>query len=180
VPWHNINLHDGVKMGLYGNPSYVTRKDRRRWTNPKCFRKVFHSSRTLLFHGIHDRCFGWRIRRQRRDRRPRGRICQNISSWLDFVEKGSFPCSTSKRFKVASGSGSTRVLIAREICTCMYSLPMLGVRKSDGVLKHKNYEQESRTRAHKSRKAGRQRISESLSMPQKLQIPLHMPSRPLL
>jgi hypothetical protein len=38
--------------------------------------------------------------------------------------------------------------------------------------------QESRTKAHKSRKTGRQGISESLYLPQKLWIPLHVSSRP--
>jgi hypothetical protein len=54
-----------------------------------------------------------------------------------------------------------------------------GVRKSDGVPEHKNHEWESRTKAHRSQKAGRQGISESLCSPQKLWIPLHVPLCPL-
>jgi hypothetical protein len=84
----------------------------------KVLQKSVHFIRPLLFHGIHDRCFGWRIRRQRRDCRPRGRFYQKISSWMHFDRRG-ITFSTGS----TSGSGSTRVLIACESCMGTYSLP---------------------------------------------------------
>jgi hypothetical protein len=59
-------------------------------------------------------------------------------------------------------------------------MPVGGVRKPAGVPEHESSETGSQARAHESRKVRRQRIFKSLCMPQKLWIPLHVSSRPLI
>ena len=61
----SMNLHDGVKVGFFGNSPYRTRNDHRGWTKPNCFAKVSQSIWLFLIHGLLEICFIERIRRRR-------------------------------------------------------------------------------------------------------------------
>jgi hypothetical protein len=98
-------------MGFYGNPSYGARKDRRRWTHPKCFGKVFHSSRQI------DVLVGGSGGKGGTVGLEEDSVKRFLAGWI--WTEADITCSMGS----ASASGSTRVLIARESYTSTYSLP---------------------------------------------------------
>jgi hypothetical protein len=96
VPWHDINLHSGVKMGLYDNSFYGTRNDHR----GERIQGASEMFPTPINHFISmasmiDVSFGGSGGKGGIMGLGEGSVKRFLAGWI-WTEEGSFPSWTSK------------------------------------------------------------------------------------